>query len=93
MEMTEKRVCARPDVLARELQGQLVVLNLDSETYFGLDSVGTRFWTVLTSTPSVRAAVDLLRDEFDVDPADLEADVCDLIDRLKEEGLVDVVDI
>ena len=91
--MTEKRVCARPDVLARELQGQLVVLNLDSETYFGLDSVGTRFWTVLTSTPSVRAAVDLLRDEFDVDPADLEADVCDLIDRLKEEGLVDVVDI
>jgi hypothetical protein len=58
IELIGKRVAIGADVLVRELQGELVLLNLKSETYFGLDEVGTRMWSVLTSTPSIRAAVD-----------------------------------
>jgi len=69
-----------------------VLLNLKSETYFGLDEVGTRMWSVLTSTPSIRAAVDLLEAEYDAETGELQADVKALVERLREEGLVDLVD-
>jgi hypothetical protein len=35
------------DVLTQELQDETVLLDLDSENYFGLDSVGTRIWQLL----------------------------------------------
>lgn len=69
-----------------------MLLNLKSETYFGLDEVGTRMWSVLTSTPSIRAAVDLLEAEYDAETGELQADVKALVERLREEGLVELVD-
>jgi len=69
-----------------------VLLNLKSETYFGLDEVGTRMWSVLTSSPSIRAAVDLLEAEYDAETGELQADVKALVERLREEGLVELVD-
>ena len=47
-------------VLVRELEGESVLLNLDSEAYFGLDEVGTRMWAVLTTSPTIQAAYDEL---------------------------------
>lgn len=35
-----KRIVAPENVLVRELSGQAVLLNLDSEIYFGLDEIG-----------------------------------------------------
>ena len=33
-----------PNVISQEVSGETVLLDLDSEHYFGLDSVGTRIW-------------------------------------------------
>ena len=56
-----------PDmVLFRELDGESVLLNLKTESYLGLDDVGTRMWTVLTAEPSVQAAYEVLLSEYDV---------------------------
>ena len=39
-----------PDgVMIRELDGEAVILNVNTEHYFGLDEVGTRIWMVLTA--------------------------------------------
>ena len=42
------RVRVPDDVLISNLQEESVILNLDSERYFGLDDVGTRILSVLT---------------------------------------------
>jgi len=36
-----------PDVLSQEVDGETVLLNLNSENYFGLDEIGTRIWQLL----------------------------------------------
>ncbi len=41
------RVTSAPDVMLRIIGDEAVILNLKSETYLGLDPVGTRIWTVL----------------------------------------------
>jgi hypothetical protein len=85
-----QKIIAPDDVLVRVLDGEAVVLNLESESYFGLDEVGTRMWTLLTESDSIQDAYDILLAEYDVEPAQLKADMADLIAQLQENGLVAV---
>ncbi len=82
-----------PDgVLVRELEGESVLLNLNTESYFGLDDVGTRMWAALTGSASIQAAYEALLAEYDVDAERLQADLRIFIDKLAELGLVKLVD-
>ena len=82
------RVTVPDDVLISHLQEESVILNLDSERYYGLDDVGTRFLSVLTTSDSIETAYDRLRDEYDVDPQVLRADLLTLIEKLIDQGLL-----
>lgn len=75
-------------VLTRELDGESVLLNLENETYFGLDAVGTRMWTLLTASPSIQAAYEALLAEYDVAPETLRHDLQALVDQLLANGLL-----
>ena len=87
----DHRVQVPEHVATRDLDGELVLLNYDSETYFGLDEVGTRMLEVLRSSPTIDAGVDQLLAEFDVEPARLREDVQELLRRLVDGGLVELV--
>lgn len=80
-----------PDgVMMRELQGEAVLLNLDSECYFGLDEVGTRMWAALTTQPTAGAAFEALLAEYEVAPEELRADLAEFVEALAAAGLVRV---
>ena len=40
----DRKISAAPNVMAQDLAGESVLLNLQTEEYFGLDDVGTRIW-------------------------------------------------
>jgi coenzyme PQQ synthesis protein D (PqqD) len=78
-----------PDsVMIRDVAGESVILNLDTEAYFGLDEIGTRMWHVLTTSKSIQAAITTLLDEYEVNAATLERDVRYLLTELAGEGLI-----
>ena len=77
------------DTLFNVIGGESVLLSLKSERYFGLDAVGTKMWTVLTTAPSLEAAQQTLIQEYDVDPQRLRQDLYALVEKLLEEGLVE----
>lgn len=76
------------DVLFQEVAGEAVLLNLASESYFGLDPVGTRVWMLLSVDPSLQQAYDTMCAEYDVAPAVMESDLLALVGKLAEAGLV-----
>jgi hypothetical protein len=84
------RVTVPKDVLISGLQSESVLLNLDSECYFGLNEIGTRIFSVLTSSPSIAAAYEQLLAEYDVDANVLHADLMDLVQQLVAQGLLEV---
>jgi hypothetical protein len=86
------RVDVPETVLLRELDGEAVILNLETEAYLGLDAVGTRMWNVLTSQPSVEAAFGLLLTEYDVAPETLREDLQRLLGELRAHGLITILD-
>ncbi len=78
-----------PDVvLSRELQGETVVLNLDTGIYFGLDRMATAMWEAIRHGDTLRAAFDALIEDYDVAPDVLEGDLLDLADRMLARGLI-----
>ena len=77
-------------VLVQELQGESVLLNVNTENYYGLDEVGTRMWAVLSKAPSIAAGIDTLLDEYKVERATLESDVSDLLTELLEKKLIEL---
>lgn len=84
------RVRVPHDVLVSGLQQESVLLNLVSERYFGLDDVGTRMFSVLSSSDSVEAAWQVLLEEYEVEPEELKADLISLTDSLIQQGLLEV---
>ena len=86
----DRKVILLPDVLFQETNGEAVLLNIQSGQYFGLDSVGARMWEVFTSATSLRVARDILAAEYEVEPARLEEDLSQLIDKLAALGLLEV---
>jgi coenzyme PQQ synthesis protein D (PqqD) len=84
------RVVVPAHVLVRHLDGESVLLNLETEKYFGLDAMGTRMWELLTGLPRIEAAYKALSDEFEVDPELLRAHLAELLDLLVENGLLNV---
>ena len=83
------RATVPANVLIRFLDQESVLLNLKTERYFGLDSVGTRMWQLVTSAPTIDAAYYQLLDEFDVQPELLRANLSDLLSHLVENGLIE----
>lgn len=77
------------NVLMRELDGEAVLLNLDTEFYFGLDDVGTRMWSLLTTSESNQAAYDALLGEYVVAPNVLRHDMEELVSQLLSHGLLE----
>ncbi len=78
------------DVVFRELQGEAVILNLESSMYFGLDPVGTRTWQLLETHRSLRAVWEAMQEEFDAPGDTLQADLLTLVDELSKNGLLKV---
>jgi hypothetical protein len=85
-----KRISIAPDVLAREVGGETVILDLKTERYLSLDEIGTRMWNLLLESGSVDSVYKTLSEEFDVDASRLETDLRELIDKLIQHGLVTV---
>ena len=83
-----ERASVPTHVLVRFLDKESVLLNLETERYFGLDETGTRMWQLVTTSPSVDAAFQQLHEEFDVDAQLLRMNLSELLDRLAENGLL-----
>lgn len=86
----KERVAAPAHVMVRYLDRESVLLNLETEQYFGLDETGTRMWQLVTASANIGAAYQELLQEFDVEPELLRANLVELLGRLVDNGLLQV---
>lgn len=78
-------------VLYRMVDGQMVLLDLANERYFGLNQVATRMLSHVTAAPVDEAVRGLLND-YEVAPEVLRRDVATLLGSLEEAGLLERVE-
>jgi len=80
-------VAPSDDAVFRELEGESVLLNLETGMYYGLDVVGTRAWQLAAADGSLRSVRDRLAEEYDAAPDVIERDLLSLADALVGKGL------
>ena len=84
-------VVAVRDQVSCTLQDEAVVLHLGKGVYFGLNPVGATVWNALQEPKTVEQLVRIVTSEYQVQAGECERDVLELLARLQEAGLVEVV--
>ena len=85
-----EKVVPSKNVLTQEVSGEMVLMDLSSEQYFGLDAVGTRIWNLLDQGTAPADLLSILLREYEVEQQQLESDIEELLRQLLEAGLVRV---
>jgi hypothetical protein len=85
-------VVAIQDQVSTNLSGEMVILNLNSGVYYGLDKVGARIWSLIQDAQTVNDVINTILDEYDVEPERCERDIVSLLQKLSAEGLIEVRD-
>lgn len=87
------RVVAARDQVSSDLGGEVAILHLGAGAYYGLDGVGARIWGLIQAEPRTVGEIrDVLVGEYEVEPDRCESDLLALLQRLADQGLVEVRD-
>ncbi|MGO8871769.1 MAG: PqqD family protein [Acidimicrobiales bacterium] len=83
------RVYGRRDrVMMQQVEGDSVLLDIDTGEYFSLNEVGGRVWELCDGTRSVESIADAICTEYDVERATAMRDADELLADLAGAGLV-----
>jgi hypothetical protein len=82
------KVSIPPQVMARTVGDETVILDLASGTYFGLDPVGARIWELMGEGKTLAEICEQMLDEYEVSPEELERDTLRLAQELADQGLI-----
>lgn len=85
-----KTVKVSDSVLFQQINNECVLLNMESEQYFGLDDVGARIWQILSEDGDTEKALTQLQSEYEVDGEILRQDLATLLTELESEKLITV---
>jgi Coenzyme PQQ synthesis protein D (PqqD) len=82
------RLEASPDVVARVVGGETMLLDLASGTYFGLDDIGGKIWDLIERGSSLAQVCNAIEQDYAVEREVLEQDVLKLAAELAEKQLI-----
>jgi len=91
LHLSEKtRVVVARDQVACDVAEEVVVLNLASGVYYGLNPVGARVWSLIQQPRTFAELRDQLLQEYEVESASLEADLRALLTELADQRLIEI---
>jgi hypothetical protein len=81
-------VTKAPTTAWRLIEGEAVLLSMETKVLRGLNPVGSRVWELIDGRRSVEEIIGLIVEEFDVTPEDAAQDVRGFVKELLDRGLV-----
>jgi hypothetical protein len=84
----ESDICRSDGKISTELDGETVILDMESGVYLGLDEIGTQIWGALEKRISVAELVERLRSDYDVSASQCLTDIVPFLNDLAERKLI-----
>ncbi len=85
-------VVAAKEQVSCDLAAEVVILDLKSAVYYGLNAVGARIWNLIQEPKTIHEIRDALLEEYEVDLDRCEHDLVVLLQDLAAKGLIEVKD-
>jgi len=80
------------EIIQSKIGEEVVMLDMESGFYFGLNSVASIIWGMMESGISFEDLCDQLTEQFEVERTLCEADTQELLDQLLEKKIIRVVE-
>jgi len=85
-----QKVTFADTVFAQEVDDEMVLLDMNSENYFGLDEVGTAIWQAMQENELLTDVFAVLLAQYEVKEEVLKKDLLTFVEKLQESGLIKV---
>ena len=76
------------DVLSRRLGAEIVLVHLQTNKIYSLNTTAARFWEMFAQNPDDELVLNRLMEEYDVDSASLREEIASFLLRLQDEGFI-----
>lgn len=88
MYLPQQKIRVNESIVCSELDDEMVLLNVETGVYFGLDAIGAEIWKLLVKGASEDEIVIRLLEEYDVQPEMVRVDVTAFVGALTSKGIV-----
>lgn len=85
-------VSTNADLLSTEIDGEFVMMDMDSGRYFNLDRIGSVIWKTLEQPQEVAGLCRFLGERYEAPDEIIERDVLDLLQQMADRKLIRIHD-
>lgn len=82
------QITQNPELVAANMDGELVMMSIERGEYFGIGGVGTRLWELLAEPTTIEQLVAAICAEYDIDESTCQTDIIAFIEQLLSNELV-----
>ena len=80
------------EVIQSRIGDEVVMLDVESGYYFGLNSVASVIWDMMKKKIELNTLVENLMKDFDVDKATCELDTLELLEEMKGKKIIRIIE-
>lgn len=84
-------VSQKRELDATDMDGEIVMIDIDKGKYYGFNEVGSRIWKLVEKSLTVREIHSILLTEYDVDTKTCEESVVSFLNGLYKEEVISIV--
>src|SRR3974390_121329 len=93
---TSARFIRNHEVVSRQIEGELIIVPIrhgvgDLNSLYTLNQVGSVLWDFMLEEHTVPEMMTRICEEFEVTPARAQDDICEFLDSMLEEKLIQLV--
>ncbi|MBN8193399.1 PqqD family protein [Bacillus sp. NTK074B] len=86
----QSRIIIKENIYASKGDNNFIILDMNSETYFSLDTTAAIYWDHFSENYTVEQVIDVVLKHFDVTKPQAHKDIDEFIQSLSNAGLVRV---
>lgn len=78
------------DIVATDIDGDVVMMSIENGAYYGLDPIGSRIWEMIGTPCKVSDLIERLMEEFEVDRPTCEKGVFNFLNDIQKFKLIQI---
>lgn len=78
--------------LSETVDGERIILDMESGTYYSLDGIGDEIWRQLDEPTPVEDIYSAISEEYDIERSECRSDIISFVQQLWEANLLELSD-
>jgi len=76
------------DLLVSEMDGKIVMMNIETGAYYGLEGVAAEIWTFLENPSDVKAVCTHLQGKYEIDEKTCEEETIAFLNQMERKNTI-----